>query len=94
MFSLRNKKNLCLNYPQYALLSGALISSVTGLLHNRFMTSNIHEYLSFNNIKCFFFLSSEVFKVVTCKANTKRRSVLLYFKTTVIVMTASELEAQ
>ena len=44
MFSLRKK--LSLNNPQYTLLSGALISSVTGLLHNRIMTSNIQEYLS------------------------------------------------
>ena len=50
MFSLRNKKKLSLNYPQYPLLSEALISSVTGLLHNR-MTSNIQEYLSLNNLK-------------------------------------------
>ena len=35
-----------LNYPQYSLLSGALISSVTGLLHNRIMTHNIQESLS------------------------------------------------
>ena len=35
-----------MNYPQYSLLSGALISSVTGLLHNRIMTPNIQEYLS------------------------------------------------
>ena len=46
MFLLRNKKKLPLNYPQYARLSGALISSVTGLLHNRIMTPNIQEYLS------------------------------------------------
>ena len=49
MFSLRNKKKLSLNYPQYSLLSGgALISSVTGLLHHRIMTPNIQEYLSLN----------------------------------------------
>ena len=35
-----------MNYPQYPLLSGALTSSVTGLLHNRIMTPNIQEYLS------------------------------------------------
>ena len=35
MFSLKNKKKISLNYPQHPLLSGALISSVTGLLHNR-----------------------------------------------------------
>ena len=39
-----------MNYPQYPLLSGALISSVTGLLHNRIMTSNILEYLSLNQL--------------------------------------------
>ena len=49
MFSLRNKKKISLNYPQYPLLSGALISSVTGLLHNRIMTPNIKEYLSLSN---------------------------------------------
>ena len=37
-----------MNYPQYPLLSGALINSVTGLLHNRIMTSNKQEYLSLN----------------------------------------------
>ena len=42
MLSLRNKKN----YPQYPQLSGALISGVTGLLHNRIMTPNKQEYLS------------------------------------------------
>ena len=46
MFSLRNKKKISLNYPQYPLLPGALISSVTGLLHNRIVTPNIQEYLS------------------------------------------------
>ena len=46
MFSLRNKKKSSLNYPHYPLLSGALVSSVTGLLHNRIMTPNIQEYLS------------------------------------------------
>ena len=38
--------NISLNYPQYPLLPRALISSVTGLLHNRIMTPNIQEYLS------------------------------------------------
>ena len=52
MFSLRNKKKLSLNYPQYSLLSGALISIVTGLLHNRIMTSNIQEYLSLRKVYC------------------------------------------
>ena len=33
-----------MNYPQYPLLS--LISSVTGLMHNRIMTPNIQEYFS------------------------------------------------
>ena len=46
MFSLRNKKKLSLNYPEYPHLSGALFSGVTGLLHNRIMTPNIQEYLS------------------------------------------------
>ena len=46
MFSLRNKKKIYLNYPQYPLLSGDLISSATGMLQNRIMTSNIQEYLS------------------------------------------------
>ena len=46
MFSLRNKKKISLNYPQYPLSSGALISSVIGLLHNRIITPNIQEYLS------------------------------------------------
>ena len=46
MFSLRNKKKISLNYPQYPHLSGALISGVTGLLHNRIMTPNTQEYLS------------------------------------------------
>ena len=45
MFSFRNKK-ISLKYPQYPLLSGALISSVTGLLHNRIIILNIQEYLS------------------------------------------------
>ena len=48
MFSLRNKKKISLNYPQYPHLSGALISGVTGLLHNWIMTPNIQEYLSLN----------------------------------------------
>ena len=42
----REIRKLSLNYPKYTLLSGALISSVTGLLHNRIMTPNIQEYLS------------------------------------------------
>ena len=50
MFSSRNKEKLSLNYPQYPRLSGALISGVTGLLHNRIigwiLTPNIQEYLS------------------------------------------------
>ena len=46
MFSFRNKKKSSLNYSQYLLLSGALISSVPGVLHNRIMTPNIQEYLS------------------------------------------------
>ena len=45
MFSLRNKKILSLNYPQYPHLSGALISGVTGLGHNRIMRPNKQEYL-------------------------------------------------
>ena len=39
------RKKTSLNYLQYPLLSGALISSVTGLLHYRIMTPNIQEYL-------------------------------------------------
>ena len=35
-----------MKYPQYPLLSGALISSVTGLLHTRIMTPNIKEFWS------------------------------------------------
>ena len=46
MFSLRNKKKIPLNYPQYPHLSGALISGVSGLLHNRIMTPNKQEHLS------------------------------------------------
>ena len=46
MFSFRNKEKLLLNYPKYPHLSGALISRVTGLLHNRIMTPYIQEYLS------------------------------------------------
>ena len=49
MFSLKNKKKLSLNYPQYPQLSGALISVVTGLLHNRIMRSNKQEYLSLSS---------------------------------------------
>ena len=49
---LREIKKLSLNYPQYSLLSGALISSATGLLHNRIMTPSIQEYLSLNEIIC------------------------------------------
>ena len=45
MLSWRNKEKTSLNYLQYPLLSGALISSVTGLLHYRIMTPNIQEYL-------------------------------------------------
>ena len=44
MFSLKNKKKISLNYPQYSHLSGALISGVTGLLHNRIMRPNKQEY--------------------------------------------------
>ena len=47
IFSEKYEK-LSLNYPQYPLLSGAVISSVTGWLHNRIMTPNIQEYLSLN----------------------------------------------
>ena len=36
MFSLRNKKKLSLNYPQYPLLSGALNLNVSGLEANIF----------------------------------------------------------
>ena len=43
----REIRKSSLNYPQYSLLSGALISSVTELLHNRIMTPNIQEYLSY-----------------------------------------------
>ena len=39
-------KKKSLSCPQYPLLSGALISSVTGLLHNGIMTPNRQEYLS------------------------------------------------
>ena len=46
MFTLKKIEKLSLNYPQYSLLSGALISSVTGLLHNRIMTPNVQEYMS------------------------------------------------
>ena len=35
-----------MNYPQYPVLSGVLISSVSGLLPDRMMTSIIQEYLS------------------------------------------------
>ena len=42
----REKEKILLNYPQYPSSSRALISSVTGLLHNRIMTPNIQEYLS------------------------------------------------
>ena len=49
MFFLRNKKKSSLNYPQYPLLSGALISSVTGVFHNRIMAPNIQEYLSLSD---------------------------------------------
>ena len=45
MFSLRNKKNI-FELSSIPLLSGALIGSVSELLHNRIMTSNIQEYLS------------------------------------------------
>ena len=45
---IEKQEKLSLNYPQYPLLSEALISSVTGLLHNRIMTPNIQEYLSLN----------------------------------------------
>ena len=38
-----------MNYPEYPHLSGALISGVTGLLHNRIMTPNMQEYLSLKN---------------------------------------------
>ena len=46
MFSIEKEEKLSLNYPQYSLLSGALISSVTELLHNTIMAPNIQEYLS------------------------------------------------
>ena len=46
----REIRKIALNYPEHPLLSGALISSVTGLLHNRIMTPNIQEYLSLNSI--------------------------------------------
>ena len=47
----REIRTLSLNFPQYPLLSGALISGVTGLLHNRIMTPNIQEYLSLNKVQ-------------------------------------------
>ena len=53
---LEKEEKLSLNYPQYSLLSGALISSVTRLLHNRIMTPNIQAYLSLSFIN---FLKSE-----------------------------------
>ena len=43
---IEKQEKLSLNYLQYPHLSGALISSVTGLLHNRIMTPNIQEHLS------------------------------------------------
>ena len=46
MFSLRNKKNIFELSSMPYFLSGAPISSVTGLLHNRIMAPNIQEYLS------------------------------------------------
>ena len=49
----RETRKISLNYPQYPRLSGALISGVTGLLHNRIigriMTPTIQEYLSLTN---------------------------------------------
>ena len=45
MFSCEIRKK-SLNYPKYPLSFGALISSATGLLHNRIMTPNIQGYLS------------------------------------------------
>ena len=57
MFSLRIKKKISLNYPQYPLLSTALISSVTGLLHNRIITCNIQEYLSLTIELCYLAMS-------------------------------------
>ena len=39
-----------MNYPQYPLLPGALISSVTGLLHYKIMAPNIQEYLSLRTL--------------------------------------------
>ena len=47
---IEKREKLSLNYPQYPHLSGALISGVTGLLHNRIVTPNIQEYLSLNNV--------------------------------------------
>ena len=41
---------ISLNYPQYPFLSEALISSLTGWLHNRIMTPNVQEYLSLKGV--------------------------------------------
>ena len=47
---LEKEEKSSLNYPQYSLLSGALIRNVTGLLHNIIMTPNIQEYLSLKTV--------------------------------------------
>ena len=46
----REIRKIPLNYPQYPLLSVALISRITGLLHNRIKTPNIQEYLSLREV--------------------------------------------
>ena len=45
MFSSRNKK-IIFEFSSIPLLSGASIRGVTGLLHNRIMTTNTQDNLS------------------------------------------------
>ena len=66
---MRNNRNYFWIIP---LLSGAMISSVTGLLHNRIMTSNIQEYfplkLMYALSVCFLWHSSPDIAGVTGEA--------------------------
>ena len=45
MFSLGNTKKIIFELSSNTNLSGALISGVTGLLHDRIMTPKIQEHL-------------------------------------------------
>ena len=62
MCSLRNKK-IIFELSLIPPLTGALISSATGLLNNRLMTPNIQEYLSLKEMISTVTLRKKIFPV-------------------------------